>query len=47
MGIVVDLHLQVDGLNVESVDALMDFIQEFEDKCDTVYNVFYDYEVVG
>lgn len=42
----VDLHLDIDGLNVESIDALIDFIQDFEDSCDSVYSVAYDYEIV-
>ena len=42
---IVDLNLQIDGLNVESIDALMDFIQEFEDSCDSIYGVTYSYEV--
>ena len=47
MGIVVDLNLQIDGLNIESEDNLIDLIKEFEEKCDSIYNVYYDYEVVG
>ena len=42
----VDLNLFVDGLNIESVDALMDFIYKFEESCDSVYSVAYDYEIV-
>ena len=43
---IVDLNLQIDGLNVDSIDALMEFIQNFENSCDSIYDVIYDYEVV-
>ena len=47
MGIVVDLNLQIDGLNMESEDDLIDFIHEFDERCDSIYSVYYEYEVVG
>jgi len=46
MGIVVDLKLWIDGLNIESEDDLINLIHEFNEKCDSIYDVYYEYEVV-
>jgi len=43
---IVDLHLQIDGLNVENIDRLMDWIHRIESDADTIYNIIYDYEIV-
>lgn len=46
MGIVVDLRLWIDGLNIKSEDDLINLIHEFNEKCDSIYDVYYDYEVI-
>ena len=43
---IVDLNLQIDGLNVKSEDELIDFIKKLNEECDSIYDINYDYEIV-
>lgn len=43
---IVDLNLQIDGLNIESEEELIKFIHRFNEECDSAYDVCYDYEII-
>ena len=41
MGIVVDLDLEIDGLNVSDLNEVEKLIDDIQSKCDTIYPIKY------